>query len=107
LASNAKATTQLPIKESKSPDFEVITLKKTTTGIVDSYLFLQTKTVKTQQRLTTVLTAIALSSPAASPGIIWRAAEARYQSWQTLENGHKHFFIHTRASLVIRFSFKG
>jgi hypothetical protein len=47
------------------------------------------------------LTAIVLSSPAASPSISWRAAEARYQSWRKLENGHKYFFIHTRAVLAI------
>jgi len=45
-----------------------------------------------------------VSSPAASPSVNWRAAEARYQSWQKLEKGHKHFFMHTRASLAIRFS---
>ena len=45
-----------------------------------------------------------VSSPAASPSVSWRAAEARFYSWRKLENGHKHFFIHTRASLVIRFS---
>src|SRR5215207_3891367 len=46
-----------------------------------------------------------LSSPAASPSVRWRAAEARFYSWRKLENRHKYFFIHTRASLAIRFSF--
>ena len=46
------------------PDFEA-----STTRVVDSDLYLQIKTAKTQQRLTTVLTAIALSSPAASSSI--------------------------------------
>ena len=42
-----------------------------------------------------------VSSPAASPRVSRRAAEARYQSWRKLENGHKHFFIHTRAVRAI------
>ena len=46
-----------------------------------------------------------LSSPAASPSVSWRAAEARFYSWRTLESGHKHFFIHTRAILAIGISF--
>ena len=80
------------IKESKSPDVET-----PTTGVVDA-LSKQTKTVKAQQLWTTVLTAIDLSSPAASPSMSWRAAEARFYSWRTLESRHKYFFIHTRAN---------
>ena len=45
-----------------------------------------------------------LSSPAASPSVSWRAAEARFYSWRKLEREHKYFFIHTRASLAIRIS---
>lgn len=41
---------------------------------------------------------ILLSSPAASPRVSWRAAEARFYSWRKLLSGHKYFFIHTRAS---------
>lgn len=41
---------------------------------------------------------ILLSSPAASPRVSWRAAEARFYSWRRLLSGHKYFFIHTRAS---------
>jgi len=51
-----------------------------------------------QQLLTTVLTASSLSSPAASPSLSWRAAEARFYSWRNLDRRHKHLFIHTRAS---------
>jgi len=47
-----------------------------------------------------------LSSPAASPSIDWRAAEARFYSWRKLESKHKHLFIHTRAILAIEISFE-
>ena len=63
----------------------------------------QTKTVKAQQLWTTVLTAFALSSPAASPRSSWRAAEARFYSWRKLLSGHKHFFIHTRTATILKY----
>jgi len=68
-------------------------------------LFRQIKTAKAQQLLTSCVDCACLSSPAVSPSLYWRTAEARYYSWRKLESGHKYFFIQTRANLGIRISF--
>jgi len=73
-------------------------------SVANFSIFTESKTVKTTA-LNHCVDCITLSSPAASPSLSWRAAEARFHSWRKLESGHKYFFIHSCESLEYELSF--